>query len=298
MEPQNDNIDSTTNGWNNNSSNDHLTRHDPNETPTVNSTNPNYHPANNHSWEKSHSIMETNVEKAKNELKKGQQQAEDIITKSKKLFMQHWEQTCHSIVHLEKRVKEMIPKQVMKLIYWENPIETGIVFGVLLSVIITFMSLSSLAAISFWLLALLATVGLYKLYTNVMVTFLGRTENDILENFFSADIHISDQQAHAMANYIRINGTSVLRQTRNLFLWDNLTNSIIFGFVLFMFFYIGLSMNTLTFALVSLIFLFTIPKIYQVYQVPIDRTAKQILNQINQLLAQVTTKLSTKPKKA
>ena len=62
-------------------------------------------------------------------------------------------------------------------------------------------------------------------------------------------------------------------------------------------------MNALTFALVGLVFLFSVPKIYQVYQVsitnliekihnvlfqvPIDRTAKQILDQINQLLAKL-----------
>ena len=61
-------------------------------------------------------------------------------------------------------------------------------------------------------------------------------------------------------------------------------------------------MNALTFILIDLILLFTVPKIYRVYQVsgekrdrrmfiegilqvPIDRTAKQILDQINQILA-------------
>ncbi|CAF0830626.1 unnamed protein product [Rotaria sp. Silwood1] len=300
MEPQSQDIDSTTNEWNKSSCNDHSIRHDPNETPTVNSTNPNYHPApmtNNYSWEKNNSTIETNVDKAKGEFKKGQQHAEDIITKSKRHILQHWEQTRHSIIHLQKRVKEMLPKKVTNLIYWQNPIESGIVFGILLSVIITFMFLSSLAAISFWLLAFLVIVGLYKLYNYVMVTFVGRIQDDIFDSSFSSDMHISDKQAQALANYIRTNGTSVLRQARSLFLWNNLTNSIIFGLMLFVFFYIGLSMNALTFALVGLIILFTIPKIYQVYQVPIDRTAKQVLNQINQLLAKVTTKLPTKPKK-
>ncbi|CAF2376972.1 unnamed protein product [Rotaria sp. Silwood2] len=301
MEPQSYDIDSTTNEWNKSSSNDHSMRHDPNETPTVNSTNPNYHAAsmtNNHSWEKNNSTVETNVDKAEEEFKKGQQHAEDIITKSKRYILQHWEQTRHSIIYLQKRVKEMVPKKVSNFIYWQNPIESGIIFGVLLSVIITFMFLSSLAAISFWLLAFLVIVGLYKLYNYVMVTFVGRIQDDIFDSIFSSDMHISDRQAQALANYIRTNGTSILRQARSLFLWNNLTNSIIFALVLFVFFYIGLSMNALTFALVGVIVLFTIPKIYQVYQVPIDRTAKQVLNQINQLLAKLTTKLPTKSKKA
>jgi hypothetical protein len=88
MEAQNYNIDSTTDGWNKNSSNDHSSRYDPNETPTVNSTNPNYNPAstNNYNWDKSNSVIETAADKAKGELKKGQQNVEDIITKSKRLI--------------------------------------------------------------------------------------------------------------------------------------------------------------------------------------------------------------------
>jgi hypothetical protein len=43
------------------------------------------------------------------------------------------------------------------------------------------MFLSSLAAISFWLLTLLVVVGLYKLYNYVMATFVGRVQDDIVE---------------------------------------------------------------------------------------------------------------------
>jgi hypothetical protein len=43
------------------------------------------------------------------------------------------------------------------------------------------MFLSSLAAISFWLLASLIVVGLYKLYNYVMATFAGRIQDDIFE---------------------------------------------------------------------------------------------------------------------
>jgi hypothetical protein len=86
METQSYDIDSTASEWNKIPSNDHSTRFDPNETPTVNSTNPNYHPSsttNNH-----HSVHETAADKAKTDLKKGQQHAEDIITKSKRLLQQ------------------------------------------------------------------------------------------------------------------------------------------------------------------------------------------------------------------
>ncbi|CAF1162333.1 unnamed protein product [Rotaria sordida] len=280
MDSHNYDADSTTDSWNNRPSNDNS------ETPTINSSNPNYNP-----------VADSFAYKGKTELQQGQQQAENIVSKAKKLVQQHWEQTRHTLVRARKRVSEMVPQSANNLIYWRNPILSGLVFGVLLSVIITFMFLSSLAAISFWLLASLVVVGLYKLYNYVMLTFVGRAQDDIFDSMFPPDMSISEQKARDLANAIRVNGTSVLKHSRNLFLWKNLTTSIIFGVILFAFFYIGLSMNALTFVLIGLVFLFTVPKIYQVYQVPIDRTAKQVLDQINQLLAKVTPKSQNKPKK-
>lgn len=310
MVRQSSDVDSTTDRFSKNLLDDPIpplhhdsippSHHDPNETSTINSTNPNYNPPStptSHSWEANNPVVDS-INKGKTELRQGQQQAEDIITKSKKIFKQHWDQTRQSLGQLQKKVGEMVPKQGSNLIYWRNPIQSGIVFGLSLSVIITFMFLSSLAAISFWLLAFLVVIGLYKMYNYVMTTFVGRVQDDIFDSIFPPDVNVSERQAQAMANCIRANGTSLLKHARNLFLWNNLTNSTIFGLVLFVFFYIGLSMNALTFALVGLIFLFTVPKIYQVYQVPIDRTSKQILDQINQLLAKVTSKLPNKAKKA
>ncbi|CAF0764666.1 unnamed protein product [Rotaria sp. Silwood1] len=280
MDTNNYNADSTTGVFNTSPANDN------DETPTVNSTNPNFH-----------AVIDSVVQKGRTEFQKGQQSTETIVSKAKKLMQQHWDHTRQSLARLRKRISEMVPKSANNLIYWRNPIQSGLVLGVSLSVIITFMFLSSLAAISFWLLALLVVSGLYQLYNYVMVTFVGRAQDDILDSMFPSDISISEQQARDLAHNIRVNGTSLLKHGRNLFLWQNLTNSILFGLILFVFFYIGLSMNALTFALIGLIFLFTVPKIYQVYQVPIDRTAKQVLDQINQLLAKVTSKLPNKAKK-
>lgn len=293
MEPQNQTIDSTTSEFRS----DHHLRFDPNEMPTVNSTNPNYHPSSMNTSHVSETTSIASTEKLKTEFKKGPQQVEDIITKLKRVSKEQWNHAFHNIMILQKKGREMIPKQIHDLIYWKNLAKSGVTFGVLLSIIITFMFLSSLAAISFWLLALLIVVGLYKLYNYVMATFLGRVQEDIFDSVFSADVSISERQAQALANYLRANGTSLLRQGRSLFLWNNLANSLVFGFVLFTCFYIGLSMNTLTFALVGLIFSFTVPKIYQVYQTPIDRTARQLLDQINQFLSKATSKGLEKPKK-
>jgi len=99
MAAQNSTIDSTTaDNWTKTSFND------PNETPTVNSTNPNYNPsAYLHT-----SLNESSIDKTKTDLKKGQQHAEDIITKSKRLLKQQ----CKSKVSLVNRSERILPQTV------------------------------------------------------------------------------------------------------------------------------------------------------------------------------------------
>ncbi|CAF1231484.1 unnamed protein product, partial [Didymodactylos carnosus] len=165
------------------------------------------------------------------------------------------ERTQQSVQQVHKKAVSMVPPE--DLVYWKRPIHTGVVFGILLASIITFMFLSSLAAISFWLLALLITIGLHKLYNYVMSTFLGRDTEDLFGSLVPLDVSVSQDTARAISDFVHKNGTKTLKMARHLFLWENLTDSVI---------------------------------------VPIDRTAKNILDKINQLLTNITSKLPSSAK--
>jgi hypothetical protein len=60
----------------------------------------------------------------------------------------------------------------------------------------------------------------------------------IFSSIFPPDVNISERQAQALAHSIRVNGTGLLKHAQHLFLWNNLTNSILvikifkFGFYL------------------------------------------------------------------
>jgi len=87
--PQSDDIDSTTDIWNKSSLNEQRVVHDDeNETPTINSTNPNYHPISpttttTHSWETSNPVVDS-IAKGKTELKKRSTTGRRYYYKNKK----------------------------------------------------------------------------------------------------------------------------------------------------------------------------------------------------------------------
>lgn len=97
--PQTDEIDSTTDtNWNRTTVHEPLmTFDDDNDNiPAINSTNPNFHPitpppttTTTYIRETHNPVVDSLGEKAKTELKKGQHQTEDIITRTKRILKEH-----------------------------------------------------------------------------------------------------------------------------------------------------------------------------------------------------------------
>ena len=50
---------------------------------------------------------------------------------------------------------------------------------------------------------------------------------EMFSSIFPPDVNITERQAQALANAVRVNGTSLLKNARSLFLWQNLTNSVL-----------------------------------------------------------------------
>jgi hypothetical protein len=89
--PQSYDVDSTTDDWNKNSAHEPLIDlADGDEMPAINASNPSYHPIpSTTTSQTNHPVVDSLANQAKTELKKGQQQAEDIITKTKRVLKQH-----------------------------------------------------------------------------------------------------------------------------------------------------------------------------------------------------------------
>lgn len=211
-------------------------------------------------------------------------------------MFQHWEQTLQSFAEISQRIHAMIPSQAYDLIHWKNPIHSGVAFCVSFTALVTYMSMSALAASAFWLLGFLILVGLYKFYNFILANCIGRLPTDIFESIFPADVCVSEANAQAFAEALRVHGTYLMRKTRSIFLWENFTSSLLYGVFLLKFYYLGLLMNALTLTMIGLVLTFTVPKIYQVHQEPIDRIIKQMQERFTGTWTKFSSKIPNKPK--
>merc|ERR1711941_95692 len=174
-----------------------------------------------------------------------------------------------------------------KTYLWEDPIQSGIVFGSVLVTLISicYYSLISVAAYCS-LTALLAVLSL-KIYTYVMVTFLKKETANPLAKCSEINLTVSEEKVNQIANNATNKLNASLLELRRLFLVENMLDSIKFGLSLWVLTYIGSWFNAMTLILLSWVGLFSIPKVYLNNKTQIDPVLDKVKAQLNEISGKV-----------
>merc|ERR1739844_91799 len=176
-----------------------------------------------------------------------------------------------------------------KTYLWEDPIQSGIIFG---SVFVSLISICYYSLISVCaylsLTALLAVLSL-KVYTYVMVTFLKKEVScNPLAAIGELDLEIPEEKVSSIANNASTKLNCTLLELRRLFLVENMLDSIKFGLSLWVLTYIGSWFNAMTLILLSWVGLFSIPKVYLNNKAQIDPVLDKVKAQMNEISGKVT----------
>ena len=157
------------------------------------------------------------------------------------------------------------------LVYWDEPITSGIVFG---SVLVVLLSLASYSLITVWsysCLTLLMVMHGMKLYNRVMVRIQEVEPNsEPLGNLLAAMLvkNISD-----VSPYI---GNFVDKITTELHRISTL-ETIMFGLSLWILTYIGSLSNMLTMLTLGWVALFSVPKVYVLVSGVMDPVVTKVM---------------------
>merc|ERR1712073_123432 len=175
-----------------------------------------------------------------------------------------------------------------KTYLWEDPIQSGIIFG---SVFVSLISICYYSLISVCaylsLTALLAVLSL-KVYTYVMVTFLKKEVScNPLAKIGELNLEIPEEKVSNIANNASTKLNATLLELRRLFLVENMLDSIKFGLSLWVLTYIGSWFNAMTLILLSWVGLFSIPKVYLNNKTQIDPVLDKVKAQLNEISGKV-----------
>ena len=181
------------------------------------------------------------------------------------------------------------------ILYWEDPIQSGAVFGTVLVVLLSLASYSLITVVSYTCLALLLGVLGVKLYSFVMVK-MGKAEagSDPLAKVAAMSVTVPTETISNMSPCVAGSLNKFTTELRRLFLVEDMVDTIKFGLSLWLLTYIGSWFNMLTLIILAWIGLFAAPKVYQQNQAQIDEVLGQVMAQVDEVKGKVLALIPNK----
>jgi len=186
--------------------------------------------------------------------------------------------------------KVQIPPKVQDLLLWTNPKLTGAVFGSLFVLLLSLSLFSLLTVVSSLSLLALTVVGSYRFYLAVLFRIKG-VQDPTFEKLSQFDLSLPKDKVKQLANLLETDINRLLNQFKSIVLWDNVMQSAIAYLGLYVVYCVGSVFNTLTLLILGLVSVFTLPKVYQVYKVPIDQGIEQATASIHLVVRQAMAKV-------
>jgi len=185
------------------------------------------------------------------------------------------------------------------LVYWEDPIASGAVFGPVLVSLVALCYNSLLSVVSYSALATLLLVIMVKLYSYVMV-MLKKAEagSDPLAKVAGLTLTVPAETISEMAPCLATAINNSVTELRRLFLVENMVDTIKFGLSLWLLTYVGSWFNALTLVIIAWIVAFTAPKLYLNNQAQVDDVIDKVMAKVEEVKGKVLALIPNKGEKS
>ncbi|CAG5131406.1 unnamed protein product, partial [Candidula unifasciata] len=190
-----------------------------------------------------------------------------------------------------------VDPRVKDLIYWRDVRKTGVVFGTMLVLLLSLAIFSLVSVVAYLSLAVLTVTFSFVVYKKIMGAVQKSTDGHPFKPLLEMDITLSEEKLKSVIQNVLKNTNNALNEVRRLFLVEDTVDSIKFGLLLWALTYIGSWFNGMSLIIIALILLFTVPKVYDTYQVQIDNYINLAKSQINNVLTIIQSKLPFLKKK-
>lgn len=191
-----------------------------------------------------------------------------------------------------------VDPRVLDLIYWRDVKKTGVVFGSMMFILLALTFFTILSVLAYLSLAILTVTLSFRVYKNVMQAVQKTNDGHPFKKLLEFDIALQGDVVQNAADKIATNINNCSCELRRLFLVEDYVDSLKFGLLLWLLTYVGSWFNGMTLVILAVVCIFTLPKIYETYQGPIDQNVNMVRGQLNNILKQVSSKIPFPKKKA
>uniref|UniRef100_A0A4W3H9I1 Reticulon n=1 Tax=Callorhinchus milii TaxID=7868 RepID=A0A4W3H9I1_CALMI len=157
--------------------------------------------------------------------------------------------------------------KAIDLLYWRDIKQTGIVFGSVLLLLFSLTQFSVVSVIAYLALAALSATISFRIYKSVLQAVQKTDEGHPFKAYLDMDTNLSEEQIQKYADSALVYVNSTVKELRRLFLVHDLVDSLKFAVLMWLLTYVGALFNGLTLLIMAVVSMFTLPVVYEKYQV-------------------------------
>ncbi|XGW03025.1 hypothetical protein V3C99_014771 [Haemonchus contortus] len=183
------------------------------------------------------------------------------------------------------------PTHLLELLYWRDPKKSAVALSLILLAVFILAKYPILSVIAYTGLAVLAgTIG-FRVFKTIEAQVKKTSGENPFQEYLAKDLQLPQERIHAQVDVLAEHGTVLFNQLKRLIFVENIVESVKFGLILWALTYIGYWFSGFAIVILAVLGAFSIPKVYEMYQEPIDKQLNMIAEQIGKVSKMVEEKL-------
>jgi len=214
----------------------------------------------------------------------------------------------------EKCVMWLTPDLRDHLVYWRNPLESGVVFGSVLTFLVAIQYVSLISVVGNLFLALVTSTVTFRLYKSVLTAlnktqdkshpfqvgskgakknpslfyiFFIKTVKSPSRRYLDADVELPLERVLALTEDSVNFFNGIITKLKNIYLVENFLESLKFAAAMYLLTFVGRLVNMVTLLIMAWVVAFSWPRIYQDNQTKIDEALAPIKVKVEELTSKL-----------
>ncbi|KAM7541989.1 hypothetical protein Aperf_G00000004117 [Anoplocephala perfoliata] len=188
----------------------------------------------------------------------------------------------NEITHICPSISRL-PDKVIELIYWKRPVESAIVMATTFTLLFSLGYLSFISVVAYVNLTVLCCTGAARVYYDLISSKRDESATPPFSGWFIKDKDALRQRVRDFVDSNFDRYETYFQQIKHYLLIENYVDSLKFALCMYLLSILGGFFNLITVVLIVFTLLFTIPRIYDIYHVQIDKLVEKPKQQLRNL---------------
>jgi len=182
----------------------------------------------------------------------------------------------------------LTPELQEHLVYWNNPLESGVVFGSILVLMVAVKYMSLISVLANLGLALVTSTVAFRIYKSVLQA-VKKTEDagHPFKKYLDVDTTLASEKVLELTDKLVNSLNGLLKKLKTIFLVEDFVESLKFAVAMYLMTYVGRMINGMTILILIWVTIFSAPRIYRDNKAKIDEAIAPIKVKVDELMSKI-----------